>query len=193
VATAYFSVPLTPSFFIIPPKCSSGKWVGQNNAPQAARQLVADLAGQDFDFDEEKSLFLLSFFANAERAKDNAPLLAQLLSTLFDRAITIQTVDYLPSPAPVARMGQTRLGTDSILAELPLREATDWLVEIAFEQSEELAAAVVKDNIQKVVIAILEYFVLATRAIHVVVKALPEAHSPWMGQGILGINLQLSN
>ncbi len=159
---------------------------------KTARALVAELAGQDFGYDEEKSLLLLAFFANAERAKDNAPLLTQLLSRLLDRALRITARHLAPAALPWVALGQTTLAVDTVLAGFPPQEEDDWLVEISYADAAELSAAVADGKAQRAVIDILDYFVLAAREIEVRLVALPQAHDTQVGLGILGINTYMT-
>jgi hypothetical protein len=161
-------------------------WPGSDG--KTARQLVAEIAGQDFGYPEAASMVLLSFFANAERAKDNAPLLSQLLAWLLGREVRISETNAVHGAPPAVALGQARLGVDTVLVGLTDTEGQDWLVEITYADSGELAHAAEGERIQKAVMAILEYFVLATREVFVALKALPQACSAVMGQGILGIN-----
>ncbi len=160
---------------------------------KTARALVAEIADRDFGYDEEKSQLLLAFFANAERAKDNAPLLMQLLSRLLDREVRITACHLAPPILPFVALGHCTLAVDTVLSGFPVQEADDWLVEISYDDPSELAAATAGDQAQHAVLAILDYFVLAGREISVRLVALPQARSEQMGQGILGINIYLNH
>lgn len=154
----------------------------------SARQLLADMLGLDLGYADETALRLISFFASADRAKDNAPLLEELLSDLLGHPVQIHTCDLQYADFPVPSLGGAYLGVDTVLAGRPARDGQDWLVEVCLADPTELARAAASTDIQTAAAQLLSFFALATREVHVVLKALQTAESETLGQGVLGIN-----
>lgn len=154
----------------------------------SARQLLADMLGQDLGYADATSLRLISFFTHAERAKDNAPLLAELLTDLLGHPVQIHTCDLFFADILAPSLGGACLGVDTVLAGQPAREGQDWLVEVCLADPAELAQAAASTALQTAAMQLLSFFALATREVQVVLKAMPAAESETLGQGVLGIN-----
>lgn len=158
----------------------------------SAQAILRDLLGLDFGLTEQPSMFLLSLFANAEAAKDNAQLLGSLLQALSGREIIIFEKQHQALSFPTVPLGQGLLAVDTVLMGAVELEGDDWLVEIGYPDAADIDDSVGIAGLEAMLRQILEYFVLANRNILFKVTAYAEACNPILGHNRLGLNLQLS-
>ncbi len=183
-----FFIPFDTEFFYYSTHLLQRQIGWPTSSRSSARQVLSELLGLDLGFDETTSLGLVSFFAHNERAKDNAPLLADLLSGLLGHQVVIRPCECLGAELPGLTLGKASLGEDTVLADPAAMEGVDWAVDICIADSEVLTASAASGALQVLVERFLEFFVLAARDVHVRLSALPTANNGTLGQGLLGIN-----
>ena len=156
------------------------------------KTITTSFSGQELELENESIPLWLSLLSQSHQAKDNRELLQQYLQMMLKRKVTISEVLLPFFNSETVDLGTTRLGVDSVLEGLPPSEFMDWQVDIELFESE-IHQEVKEHKIEKLVRAILEYFVLACRRILIEFEIRPEDRSPVLAEGTLGINTYLLN
>jgi hypothetical protein len=135
-----------------------------------------------------KMPLLFHFFTHAERARDNAVLLSDLLGKLLECEVRIGEVEEPEHLSHGASLGACRLGIDSVSSGSIYPDAGDWQVDVTFDRAEEMERAAIDPAYAEAIQHLLSFFVLADRNIRIRFLARPAARAITMGAGRLGIN-----